>query len=122
MMKGLLPENRAKSESLKFVNYYESKGWLVGKAKMKSWTAAARGWVGRLSVYSGDGVVVNHRDEFNRNFDPKAGTFKLAGKTVAKHKSDEYDGLGNVIFHATVDDNWNWLPDVFERACKNLKL
>lgn len=30
-----------------FINHYESKGWLVGKAKMKDWRAAARGWSAR---------------------------------------------------------------------------
>ena len=28
----------------KFYNYYESKGWIVGKSKMKDWTAAVRTW------------------------------------------------------------------------------
>lgn len=28
----------------KFVNYYTSKGWLVGKAPMKDWKAAVRAW------------------------------------------------------------------------------
>lgn len=28
----------------KFIDYYESKGWLVGKSKMKSWEAAVRNW------------------------------------------------------------------------------
>lgn len=122
-MRGMLPENMARSESEKFVNYYESKGWVVGKAKMKSWQAAARGWVSRSKNYSGGSApIANYREEFNRNFDANAGTFKLAGKTVAKHKSNEYDALGNVVFYATVDENWNWLPDVYERACKNLKL
>ena len=32
-------------EADKFVNFYESKGWLVGKVKMKSWQAAVRNWV-----------------------------------------------------------------------------
>jgi uncharacterized protein YdaU (DUF1376 family) len=31
-------------EAPKFVDYYESKGWLVGKAKMKSWKPALRNW------------------------------------------------------------------------------
>ena len=30
-----------------FVNYYTSKGWLVGKTKMKDWKAAVRGWESR---------------------------------------------------------------------------
>lgn len=27
-----------------FVSFYESKGWVVGKSKMKDWKAAVRGW------------------------------------------------------------------------------
>jgi len=29
----------------KFINFYESKGWMVGKNKMKDWKAAVRNWV-----------------------------------------------------------------------------
>ena len=32
-------------EAEKFVDYYESKGWLVGKTKMKAWKASVRNWV-----------------------------------------------------------------------------
>jgi len=28
----------------KFINFYESKGWMVGKNKMKSWKASVRTW------------------------------------------------------------------------------
>ena len=31
-------------EAERFFDYYESKGWVVGKAPMKSWRAAARNW------------------------------------------------------------------------------
>lgn len=34
-------------EADKFKNFYESKGWMVGKNKMKDWKAAARNWVSR---------------------------------------------------------------------------
>ena len=30
-----------------FINFYESKGWMVGKNKMKSWQAAVRTWAKR---------------------------------------------------------------------------
>ena len=33
-----------KREAERFWNFYESKGWIVGKDKMKSWKAAATGW------------------------------------------------------------------------------
>ena len=31
----------------RFVDYYASKGWVVGKSPMKDWKAAVRGWVSR---------------------------------------------------------------------------
>lgn len=31
-------------DGFRFVNYYESKGWLVGKTPMKDWRAAVRTW------------------------------------------------------------------------------
>lgn len=31
----------------RFVSFYESKGWMVGKNKMKSWKAAISGWLAR---------------------------------------------------------------------------
>ena len=31
----------------RFVSFYESKGWMVGRNKMKSWKAAAAGWLAR---------------------------------------------------------------------------
>ena len=35
------------AEAERFVDFYESKGWLVGKAKMKSWKASVRNWISR---------------------------------------------------------------------------
>lgn len=35
-------------ETDKFLNYYESNGWKVGKNAMKSWEHAIRGWIGRM--------------------------------------------------------------------------
>ena len=31
----------------RFVDFYSSKGWMVGKAKMKDWQAAVRNWAAR---------------------------------------------------------------------------
>ena len=39
-------------EAEKFVDFYESKGWLVGKAKMKSWQAAVRNWTKNTSSHT----------------------------------------------------------------------
>lgn len=38
------------AEANKFYNFYESKGWMVGKAKMKKWEAAAKNWLSRNST------------------------------------------------------------------------
>lgn len=35
----------SQQESEKFFDYYSSKGWLVGRAKMKDWKAATRNWL-----------------------------------------------------------------------------
>lgn len=45
-----------------FVDFYESKGWLVGKTKMKDWKAAVRTWERSEGRKKGSGVKVSvHR-------------------------------------------------------------
>jgi len=39
------------SEASNFVNFYESKGWIVGKIMMRSWEASARNWVNNNGKY-----------------------------------------------------------------------
>lgn len=36
-------------EPEKFINFYESKNWMVGKNKMKDWKAAIRTWLGNVN-------------------------------------------------------------------------
>lgn len=38
-------------EAEKFWHHYESKGWVVGKAKMKSWPSALAGWKTRMQLW-----------------------------------------------------------------------
>jgi hypothetical protein len=40
------------SESQKFFDFYQSKGWVVGKAPMKDWKAAARRWMNEVKSKS----------------------------------------------------------------------
>lgn len=47
MMEKGWPADRAGVEAEKFIAFYESKGWMVGKNKMKSWASAAAGWMAR---------------------------------------------------------------------------
>lgn len=42
----------SKLEAKKFFNYYESKGWMVGKSKMQKWKAAANGWLTRSKEFT----------------------------------------------------------------------
>lgn len=35
------------SEAQKFINYYDSNGWKVGRNSMKDWKAAVRNWISR---------------------------------------------------------------------------
>jgi len=39
-------------EAAKFWDFYESKGWVVGKTKMKDWRAAARNWLRNKDKYT----------------------------------------------------------------------
>jgi hypothetical protein len=39
--------NAAQFDAERFVDFYTSKGWKVGKDQMKDWKACARGWVSR---------------------------------------------------------------------------
>lgn len=38
-------------EPQKFFDYYSSKGWMVGKNKMKDWQAAISGWITRMEEF-----------------------------------------------------------------------
>lgn len=37
-------EKKLYVDANRFIDYYESKGWMVGKSKMKDWKAAVRNW------------------------------------------------------------------------------
>lgn len=44
-----------RSEAEKFIAFYESKGWMVGKSKMRSWVSAMSGWRVRWQERNGNG-------------------------------------------------------------------
>ena len=47
----------------KFIDYYEANGWMVGRAKMKDWKAAARNWNKRQTEYQNE--KAQHSDKHN---------------------------------------------------------
>lgn len=53
-------ERKNKVDPQRFIDFYEAKGWMIGKNKMKSWKAAVRTWEGRESE-----VVPNTNPIFN---------------------------------------------------------
>lgn len=57
------PEGKIKNQADKFYNHYQANGWKVGKNPMKSWQAAASGWITRDSEYS-----QNMQPQQNRGF------------------------------------------------------
>lgn len=55
----------------RFVDFYESKGWLVGKTPMKDWKAAARGWQSRQkeTVKKPEQKKNNFKGDYERSYD-----------------------------------------------------
>lgn len=51
IQKNLAPEI-SKKEAAKFWNFYNSKGWKVGKNKMENWISAASGWISRMDNFN----------------------------------------------------------------------
>lgn len=43
-VKAYLDERGSAIEAASFIDFYESKGWMIGKNKMKDWKAAVRTW------------------------------------------------------------------------------
>ena len=48
-----------KIEAEKFYYFYESKNWMVGKNKMKSWRASVGGWIARNKSKEVENVVIS---------------------------------------------------------------
>lgn len=59
-MSNRIGKEQAKAEAEKFVNYYESNGWKVGKNPMKSWTHAVNNWINNAKIYA-KGTTNNQR-------------------------------------------------------------
>lgn len=55
-----------KVNPLKFYNFYESKGWMIGKNKMKNWQAAVRTW--EMSTRNQGGVKTTDNPMREGNF------------------------------------------------------
>jgi hypothetical protein len=54
MVKAYCDERKNGINAQGFVDFYESKGWMIGKNKMKKWEAAVRTWEKNRSVAQND--------------------------------------------------------------------
>ena len=52
-------QNNLDVDGVKFINFYESKGWMVGKNKMKDWKAAIRTWVKPKSEIKQQRIIID---------------------------------------------------------------
>ena len=66
-----------KSEAEKFFYYYDSKGWMVGKSKMKNWKSSVAGWLGRCGLKKVDTAKPVQQ---KTNVDEFASMFEEMGK------------------------------------------
>lgn len=53
-----------------FVDFYQSKGWRIGKEPMKDWKAAARNWERRNGQYGGAKAPATSEKKFDWEDDP----------------------------------------------------
>ena len=58
-----IKDNNLNVDPYQFWNFYESKGWFVGKNKMKNWHSAIATWVKRNQVQYGTGQQSNIIDK-----------------------------------------------------------
>lgn len=61
---GYCQENGYEVDARRFVDFYGSKGWMVGKNKMKDWKAAVRNWA-RQDVAANPGIRPPKRNSFH---------------------------------------------------------
>jgi uncharacterized protein YdaU (DUF1376 family) len=79
----------AKIEAEKFVNYYESNGWKVGKNPMKSWGAAANNWITNTKQYA-KGTTNNQR-KLNRHEQDNLANYNYIHSTT--YGAGDYDRI-----------------------------
>lgn len=55
-------------DAQRFVDFYESKGWMVGRSKMKDWKAAIRTWEqnNKKGAKGSDGNIAEQRAEYEK--------------------------------------------------------
>ena len=65
-VKAYCQEKGLKVEATTFVDYYASKGWLVGKSPMRDWKAACRTWANRDQAPAAKPVKVVREQQYSQ--------------------------------------------------------
>lgn len=83
-------EKGYKVDAERFIDFYTSKGWMIGKNQMKDWKAAARNWNrGQRQGLTTEAKKPDTRNRFN-NFDQRNYDFKeLERKLLMAEKTTE---------------------------------
>jgi len=61
----LWKDERIVAEAKKFWNYYESKGWVVGRSPMKNWEASARNWMNNANKFDNGNGKQQQKNELD---------------------------------------------------------
>jgi hypothetical protein len=69
-------ERNNKIDPQGFVDFYESKGWMIGKNKMKDWKAAVRTWEKRSKEDKKAGDSPNKWNQLDKEYAAKYGDMK----------------------------------------------
>lgn len=79
-VKSYCQERKNSVDPERFINFYESKGWVVGKSPMKDWKAAVRNWEKDSKV-----VTTNKFKNFDeRSYDMDSLEAELLAKSMSK--------------------------------------
>ena len=93
-VKAYCQERNNNVNAIRFINFYESKGWFVGKNKMKDWKAAVRTWEGDLKINTTD-------QKPQRLVGP--GTFVVEGITVRLGEGEYINEQNKRHYYYTAD-------------------
>lgn len=83
---------RPRVDPEKFFDYYESNGWMVGKSKMKDWTAAVRTWERREAEAKpfSSAVVPSRTGRSGVDAKKAAEEIRAHNQNVAKKRSEKW--------------------------------
>jgi hypothetical protein len=69
-----------KSQAQRFINYYQSNGWKVGRNAMQDWQAAVNNWLLNAQAYAQEANRAAQNDIMSPNFDQYAPRLHSGGK------------------------------------------